>query len=316
MKRSRPCPYNTVGYYNNNFHVANTNGVNKNFSTNGIYSYAYALAQEQEDRGMDGHASITRNISKLNIAHVAKTAAEKALSRLGGEMPETGKYPVVLTSDSVQTFFERILGSFSAKAVDEKLSLFGDQLGQKIFSDQITITDDPFAPNTFSGAPFDSEGSASKKTSVVEKGVLKSFLTNSIYAKKMGFENTANASRGPSSSLGVSPTNFIINPGTQSQADLLKVYPRTILITRLKGLAGFNSLSGDFSVESEGFYYENGERVRPISNFVLSGSVLDLLRNVEAVGNEAYIFSSPVISPAFLISELSVAGKKLLRRSL
>ena len=70
----------------------------------------------------------------------------------------------------------------------------------------------------------------------------------------------------PSSALSVSPTNFVVTPGTKSESDLLKTYPQTILITYLKGMAGFDTLSGDFSIESEGFIYEKTTFATHVSN--------------------------------------------------
>ena len=125
----------------------------------------------------------------------------------------------------------------------------------------------------------------------------------------MGLPHTASASRSPSSELGISPTNLIVQSGTQSLQDLLGAYPKVIYIDAIKGHSGFNSISGDFSMESEGFMYESGKEIEPLAQFVLSGSALNVLREVEAVGNDPRVSTSSIISPSMLIPSLTIAGK-------
>jgi len=199
---------------------------------------------------------------------------------------------------------------FSAKAVFYKESLFKDDLGKTIASPIVTFTDDPFLKDGAATRAFDSEGAASKMTSLIENGVLKNFLTNSVYAKRMKLPQTASGARSARSELGIAISNLVVKPGTETLEQLLAKYPKVIYITDFTGYhAGFQESSGDFSLQSEGELWENGKRVKPLCNFVTAGNVRQLLKDVEAVSSRRLKPTDSVVCPDLLIRSLSVAGK-------
>src|SRR5690606_14891062 len=142
----------------------------------------------------------------------------------------------------------------------------------------LTLIDHPLLGYAFNSRPFDFEGTVSQPHTLIENGVLKTFLTNSYYAHKLGLENTGNAMRSPSTRLGIAASNLIVQPGQASFEELVQLHPKMIAITSLKGMAGFDSVSGQFSIEAEGNLYENGERVSALKNFVVSGNVMQFFK--------------------------------------
>lgn len=290
--------------------ILNSEGVDQEFKQ-GFYSgYSYVLAKEGESSKMDGESFFTRSFKDINIEKVAKEGVRKALSRLGAKKLKTGQYPVVIDREQFSTVLMMFSSYLSAKKVHEGTSLFGGKLNQKIASEKFHLIDDPFETRGISAQPFDSEGAPSRKTVLFENGVLRHFLTNLEYAQKLNLPHTANASRSPASSMDISPTNLVVTQGTKSLAELLASHDKVIHLTEFVGglHAGFKESTGDFSMPAEGFLYENGKVVTPVDQFVVSGNILDLLCDIEDLGNEYVKPGGSLICPDVLIQSLSFAG--------
>ena len=106
----------------------------------------------------------------------------------------------------------------------------------------------------------------------------------------------------------ISSTNLVMNPGDSSFEELLCEFPQVIVIDTLKSMAGYNPASGDFSIEAEGFLYEGTKLLHPLSQFTVSGNILDLFSNILKIENQSHNYIS-VKAPAFLVPELSISGK-------
>lgn len=305
-------PYNSYGESSGEFLVFNSRGVRGRQRRTSVSGYSYCLAKQGDETRMAGESFFTRDASVVASAvldEVARTAAEKALSKLGASSPETGRYPIVIDRDVVAELFGLIVGYFSAKSVSEKTSIFGEDLGKPIASPLLSLTDDPAISGGVGNQTFDAEGAPARKTELIRDGVLKSFLTNSVYAKKLRLPHTANASRSPKGELGIGPSNLIVAPGKDSFESLLKAYPKLIYVTDFTGYhAGFREGSGEFGFQSEGELFENGKRTKALCNFVVAGSIRELLSGVEKVSSRTTKIVSSVVAPDLLITSLSVAG--------
>ncbi|MEK2644529.1 TldD/PmbA family protein [Bdellovibrio sp. BCCA] len=290
--------------------ILNSEGLDQEFKQNYFSGYAYPLAKEGESTKMDGDGFFARSFKDINIQEVADEGVTRAISRLGAQKLATGKYAVVIDRTQFPMILQMIESYFSAKEVHEGKSLFNGKLGQKIASEKFQLIDDPFEPTGTAVRPFDDEGAASQKTVLFENGVLKNFLTNLEYAKKMNLPHTAHARRSPASQQGISSTNLVVKKGTKSLEELLASYDKVVHLTEFSaGLhAGFKESTGDFSMPAEGFLYENGKRVGPIDQFVMSGNVLDLLRDIEDLSNQYGKPGSSMICPDVLVKPQSFAG--------
>lgn len=305
-------PYNSYGEASGDFLVFNTRGVRARQRRTSVSGYTYCLAKQGEESRMAGDSFFTRDakgVADQVLSDVAKHAVEKALLKLGACSPETGRYPILIDRDVVAEVFGLVAGYFSAKAVSEKTSIFGHDLGKAIASPLLTLTDDPSIPEGVGNRAFDAEGATTLKTSLIEKGVLKSFMTNSVYARRMKLPHTANASRSAKGELEIGPSNLVIQPGKMSFEELAKVHPKFIYVTDFTGYhAGFREGSGEFSFQSEGELWENGKRVKALCNFVVAGSIREMFEGIEQVGARVTKKTSSVVAPDLLISSLSVAG--------
>ncbi|MCD6176347.1 MAG: TldD/PmbA family protein, partial [Candidatus Cloacimonetes bacterium] len=190
--------------------IANSKGLDKEDTQNFAYAYVAALSAEKDDKrmGMDFH--ITRNFDEFDPKKMAEESVKKSTDLLDGKPAETGKYAVVFNNEMMATMLATFSGIFNAKSVQEGRSLLKGKIGQKIANEKVTIVDDGLHPDGFSTSAFDSEGYPTERTVLIENGVLKSFLHNTITAMKDGVKSTGNGSRGYKGTLGISTSNFII----------------------------------------------------------------------------------------------------------
>ena len=302
-------PFARYGDSHSQMWLANSKGLRGEYQTNVCYAYARCLAKDGEQSVMGGEYDSQHGFENLHGQRVAQTAARKTLERMGAERPVTGKYTVVFENRVAESLVGMVAGYFSGKAIDDKTSPLMSKLGQKVFSPNLNLTDDPFLVDGAGSRPFDDEGYASIVTPLIQDGVVTSFLTNSVLARKLKLGHTASAARSPSSDLDVSSSNLVVASGIQSMPELLAADSKVILVTDLMGTAGFRAASGDFSIPIEGFMYENGKRVRPLKDFLMSGNLLQLLGNVQAVGNDARSPIGNIVCPSLLVRDLNIAGR-------
>lgn len=290
--------------------ICNTIGLNA--ESNAEYSYsviAPILRQGEEERSS---YSFGYGKDMLNYEPIIKESVDNALMQFNARTVDSGEYRILLRFDAAKDLLMAFSGMFSADAVQHKLSLLDGKLNEQIASECITILDDPFEKDN--PRAFDDEGVPSVLTTVVEKGVLKSYLHNLRTALKDGVASTSNAGRsGISAPVGIAPTNFYMLPGEKSYDELVSELGNGIIITELGGLhAGLNPVSGDFSLIASGLLVENGNIIRSVEQITCAGNFLSLMKDIEAVGSDLK-FDIPgngrFGSPSLLIKKLVISGK-------
>ena len=249
------------------------------------------------------------------VDEVVDEAVSEALAKIGAGSVPSGKYNVVISGNQMRSLLSVFSNAFSAKAVMDGMSRLKGLEGEKIAADIVTITDDPQREGNAVGTNFDAEGVATHRKSVVDAGVLKTFLHNRETALAMGKETTANASKaGYSSPIGIRPYSFAVEPGDKTQDELFALAGDGIYITSFSGLhAGANPVSGDFSLQSAGFMIRGGKKCEAVKSFTLAGNFFELLKNIAALGDKlergvATGFTG-FCSPDVFVPDMSVAGK-------
>jgi PmbA protein len=303
-------PYSGLTQAESWIKVLNSNGVNLEFRQSYYMGYSYPLAQEGEKRKCDGDFVFSRSFDQFAIEGAVDRAVDHVLKLLKAQPLKTGRYAVILSRNVVENFMSMLVGSFSARNLEEGNSLLADKVGQKIGSSKFSLIDDPFSEHGLSVRPFDSEGSPSQVTRLFDKGVFLNFLTDLEYSRKMNFPHTASAARSPSSAMGIGVSNLVVEKGQQTLNSLMSLAPEIVYLTNIDGglHAGYKETTGDFSLPAQGFLVRNGEIQSAVDQFVISGNILELIARIEAVGDADNQPGSGVQSPDLFISELSFAG--------
>ena len=275
---------------------------------------AYAQAAVNVDGEPANSFTIRRGSRAEDFAGMAKEAAEEALAKIGAGHVATGTYSIVLDRSQMASILSAFSPIFSAKNAQHGMSLLAGKEGEKIASDCVTVTDDPFREGYELQTHFDAEGVATYRKNVIENGVLKTLLHNLSTAKKAGVETTGNASKaGYSGSVDISPYCFCIEGSDLTEEALFEKMGNGIYVTDLMGLhAGVNAITGDFSIEASGFMIENGKKGRPVKTFTIAGNFFTMLKNIDAVANNVKIGMGGFTAfgaPSVLINSISVAGE-------
>ena len=289
---------------------ANSEGSQSFHRSNNVRASCYALAIQEDHRANSYSECNARNYKTIDFKKIGKEAATKALSKLNSSVPETKKYPVVFQSGpAVGELVLFLTDLMNGKSVFEGLSPLKDSLNKPLFSEQVSLYDDPFSLWGLYSETFDGEGFATEKTLLVEKGILKNYLTSSFFSKALKAPHTKKACWvNDKGALSVSSTNLFMPEGESSFDELMERFPQLIVIDDLHGRAGYNFVSGDFSKEAEGFLWDKGER-RPLSRFTVSGNIKDLFSSVLKTGKDTAVYAGKVKAPSFLVPDLMIAGK-------
>ena len=287
----------------------NSGNLQSLYHINNIFASCYSLAVDQESRANGFKEAHSRNYKDINFSQIGAKSAEEAVRKLNYQIPKTKKYPVIFKSgQAVSALLSRLADLMSGKSVFEGKSLFKDSLNKRVFSDHFSLYDDPLALWGANSQLFDGEGFASEKTVLAQEGFLKNYLTSSFYAKALKAPHTKKAYWMDGGVLDISGTNLVMSEGKESFQDLLSEFPQVIVIDHLKGRAGYNAISGDFSIESEGFLWEGAE-LKPLCQFTVSGNIAQLFSNILKVGNDSAIYGGSIKAPSFLTPELMIAGQ-------
>jgi PmbA protein len=231
--------------------------------------------------------------------------------------PKGRKMKVIFMPNSMVTLNWRILSGTSSKSVYEGISPIGKKIEEKIFSDKITIIDDPLNDQYPGARAFDDEGVACKPLTIVDKGVLKSFFYDLDYAVKLKATPTGHGyktTRWGSDPVGLKPapalTHLTIKAGNKSFSDLVKSIDRGVIVENALGFHSGNIPNGDFSVGlNPGLYVENGEIVGRVKESMVAGNLYEILKNVVDIGDTLYPAFGGGWVPAILCDKVSVATK-------
>lgn len=299
----------------NELFISNTKGLNCHRKSSKALCYLSAVAKEADDvtTGLEFGFTMT-DLGDLDVESIARTAAREAVMKLNGQTIESDEYPVILRNDAASSLLKAFSSIFSGDKAEKGLSLLQGRLGEQVAGANITIVDDPLLPAGPGSTPFDAEGVATSQRQVIRDGQLLTFLHNTKSAKKAGVTTTGNGVKASyRANVSISPHNLFLVPGDQSLEDLIQQTERGILLAEFQGLhAGTNDVSGDFSLSCLGYLIENGQVVRAVNQITASGNILELLNNVEAIGNDLRFngFGSGACgAPSLKVKSLSISGK-------
>ncbi|MGQ8337356.1 TldD/PmbA family protein [Sunxiuqinia sp. A32] len=232
---------------------------------------------------------------KLKKTEIGSKALSRAVKRIGQEKIKSGKYSMIVENRSVGRLFYPLLSALDGYNLQQKNSFLIGKLGEKVASDKLTLTDDPFIIGGRGSQLFDGEGLASKKRTVFDKGVLGTYFIDTYYGKKLEMDPTTGET-----------SNLIFEIGDKDLESLVKSMKDGILVTGFNG-GNTNGTTGDFSYGIDGFLVENSELVKPVSEMNITGNMMDLWMSLAEVGNDPRLDSSWQ-TPSLLFENIDFSG--------
>jgi PmbA protein len=236
---------------------------------------------------------------------IGKTAAEKTLRRLNPQRIKTCKVPVVFDPRVANSMIGHFTGAINGASIARGTSFLKDQMGEAVFGENITITEDPHRPRGLRSKPFDAEGIANHKRNLIENGVLTTWLLDLGTARQLGLETTGHASRGTTSPPSPSATNLHMEPGDLTPEELIREVGTGLYVTELIGF-GVNGVTGDYSRGAGGFWIENGEIAYPVTELTIAGNLKDMFKNLTPANDLEFRYGTN--APTIRIDGMTVAG--------
>jgi PmbA protein len=293
--------------------MANSRGFVGGYSTSYAGVSAAPLAMDSDGKMQrDGWWSGARRMADLDSPEaIGKEAARRTLRRLGARKVPTQRVPIVFAPEVSRSLIGSVFEAASGDSIWRHASFLAGKMGEQIAAASLTIVDDnamllPSGAGGFGSSPFDGEGLPSRRTVVVQDGVLQTYLLNTYAARKLGLKSTHNASRGLAGTPGIGCGNLYLEPGTLTPEEVIGGVQAGLYVTSLMGF-GTNIVTGDYSRGATGLWIENGHLTHAVEEVTIAGSLTEMLMNVTAIGSDL-VFRGSVACPTLRIDGMTIAG--------
>jgi len=241
-----------------------------------------------------------------DAASVGRVAGERTVKRLNPRKVASRKVPIVFDPRVSGRLVGHLAGAINGSTIARKTSFLMDKLGEQLFAPGIRIVDDPLRRRGLRSRPFDAEGVAGGKLSVVDDGRLTSWLLDSATARELGMTTTGHAQRAVSSAPSPGASNLHLEAGTATPGQLIADIEDGFYVVDLIGV-GVNLVTGDYSRGAGGFWIEHGELTYPVSEVTIAGHLFDMFRTLVPANDLQFRYGTD--APTVRVEGLTVAGQ-------
>ncbi|PCI33452.1 MAG: modulator protein [Alphaproteobacteria bacterium] len=286
--------------------TANSNGFAQSYRSSNFSLSISVIAGADTTMERDYAYSSKRYFDDLRDAQaVGREAAEKTLARLGPRKAKTCKVPIIFDPRVSRTLLGHLAGAINGHGIARGTSFLKDKMNSQIFSDGISVVDDPHILRGPSSKPFDGEGCRNDKLNIIENGVLQCWTLDSSSARQLGLISNGRASRGTSSPPSPSSTNLYMAAGSLSPEELMADIKSGFYVTDLIGM-GVNGITGDYSRGAGGFWIEDGKITYPVNEVTIAGNLKTMFMNMTAADDLVIKYGTD--APTLRIDGMMIAG--------
>ena len=254
------------------------------------------LKDQGDKRAEDGFYAGGAHVADLpDAAQVGRIALERTLSRLDSEKGPTVKANMVVDARASASLIGRLLRPANARSVQQGRSFWTELVGEKAYSDKLTVIDDPLIQRGLASRHYDGEGISARSIPIIENGVVKNIYVDTYYGRKGEMTPTTGT-----------PSNRRIVLGEQSLQQLLADVGNGVYVTSWLG-GNADATTGDFSLGLRGHMIENGEIGRPVGEMNVTGNLRDLFGRLEMLGNDPYPYST-TLAPSLVFADVDFSG--------
>ncbi|MBL6700830.1 MAG: metalloprotease PmbA [Gammaproteobacteria bacterium] len=284
-------------YSQSNNLILNSHGAAGSYSSTSYTLSCVVIAEEEGLKERDYAYSTRRSFNQIGDPKtIGHESAKKAISRLGAKSISTRKCPIILTPELSVGLFSSFLSAINGNNIYKKNSFLRDFINKKVFSDHISISEQPNVKEGLGSRPFDSEGVITSDKLIVEGGVLNTYLLDTYSASQLSLKSTGNSGY----------SNILIDSTKPMMSKLVESIDNGILVTELMG-SGANMLTGDYSRGAFGYLIENGKISYPVTNFTIASNMIEMFKNIEEIGNDYYL-NSKIKCGSLMINDMTVGG--------
>ena len=281
-----------------NFILVNSDGFCNGYKTSSFTASSVTVAKDDQSMERDYEYTSKCHLKDIkNAGDLGKIAADQTLRKLSPKKIKSEKINIIFDKRIAKGMLGSFASAISSSAISRGTSFLKDKINQKIFSNTISVIDKPDIIKGLGSQCFDAEGVKTKTLKLVDKGVLKHYLVDTYYGKKLSLKSNGRYG---------GPSNLYFDNGIVTYKDLLNSSSRCLYITETIG-HGSNIVTGDYSVGATGFLIENGEFKFPINEITVAGNFKDIFQNITLANDLEFKYATN--SPTMLIEGMTVAGK-------
>ena len=281
-----------------NFVLANSNGFINGYKTSNFNISCVAVAKKDSQMERDYDFTTKRHFSDLiNPKNIGESAAANTVKKLDPKKIKSEKIGIVFDKKISKGILNVLSSAISAGAISRGTSFLKNKIGEEIFPKSLNVIDDPKIKKGLGSKNFDSEGVETNNLKLIENGVLKSYLVDTYYGKKLNLKSNGRCG---------GTSNLYFENGSMPLETLLKSSKKNLYITETIG-HGTNLVTGDYSVGANGFMVENGEFIYPVSEITIAGNFKDMFKNITLANDLEFKYSTN--APTLLVEGMIVAGR-------
>lgn len=286
-----------------NTRIINSNSVDISTASHLCKMYVEAVAQKDGEFTSFNQELLETDKNKINFPQFIENVLQKTIISLDKEKITTGKYNLVIDSAVAGSIISNLATMASAANIREKTSCLEQKINKKVFSEKLTIIEDPCNKNYPGYCLFDDEGTKTCKKEIISNGVFKTELTNIKEAKLKKIVSTGNAYGN------IGTRNMYVVPKKKNLNQLLKELNNGIYITDYMGAQGtaINNVNGNISLQVFGFMVKDGKFVSGIEPCIMTTTIFELLSNIREIGSDLQFIMTSTASPSLLIDNISIA---------
>ena len=286
--------------------IVNSNGVDIETACH-LYEFVPEIVTKEKDSTTSyDRVYLKTNKDSLNMKDNLIKDIKMALKQTKKEKLKTQKYDIIVDSTVMKSILSNFIDMLSATNIRQKISCLEGKLNEKVFSDKLTIIEDPKNDDYPGATIFDDEGTETEKKEIIKDGVLKTYLYNIKEAKEQNQKTTGNGYSN------ISTRNMYIKPGDKTLDEMMKKVKNGIYITDCMGSmnTAINPNTGNISLQIFGFIIENGEIKCGFEPSVMTTTIFELLSNIEEIENQVTFIKRSVGSPCLLVKDIYIASSE------
>lgn len=289
-------------------YVASSEGLVGGYSGTYVYLFASPVASEGGQLQTSSWVDYKRFLEDLESPEsVGREAARRAVRMLGARKVKTQQVPVIFDPLMAASFVGNVAAAADGNAVYKKSSVFAALHGKRLAPESVTVVDDGLLRRGLGTSPFDGEGVPTRRTPILDKGVLRNFLYDASTARKAKARTTGNASRGYNSLPHIGTNNLYLEPGTKAPEELIREVKNGFYVTAMLG-RGADPVTGEYSRGANGMWIENGELAYPVQEVTVAGNLLQMLKDLDGIGSDLQ-FRGSAGAPTLRFKQLTVSGE-------
>jgi PmbA protein len=290
--------------------ISSTAGISVASQRTSAFLSVSALAGVGEETQTGSGFSVGRSPQDLDLELASSQAIERSVRMLGASKLPSMKTTVVFDPRVASTVLSVIAGALSGEAVVKGRSFFEGRLGEQVAGVEVAVIDDPTNPLAYGAARFDGEGLACRRNVLIEGGVLKGFVYDTVSARRAATTSTGSAVRGGySGTPGAGCRAVVLEPGLMGPAEVLDHVSSGIYVQSITGVhSGVSPVSGDFSVGAEGLTIRDGQLAEPFREVTIASTLQRMLLAIVAIGLDLTWLPGVACGQTLAISEFQLSG--------